>query len=168
MTITAESRKHREQLLAMILDLQSNRVILDELLNCYGAFLFTGGTVPRERWNLVAITSYLQHPFAADCISTAEAERYQHLAETIMDLGQAIAAGVRPRTLRCRYDIAAMFNRESSEIQTLGRTLESAVTRLVGELKPPPPLSKTKSGLESVKSDFSSNKVLVRTTGGDQ
>jgi len=90
MTTTAEIRKHREQLLAMVLDLQANRIILDELVNCYGVFLFTGGVVAEEHWGLLAMTSYLHAPFAADRISAAKAERYQQLAATIVDQGQAI------------------------------------------------------------------------------
>ncbi len=43
MTTPAEGRKHRENLLAMILELQTNRIVLDGLLNCYGMFRFTGG-----------------------------------------------------------------------------------------------------------------------------
>lgn len=126
MMTTAELREHREQLLTMISELRTNRIILDELANCYNVFLFTGGVVPRERWGLLAVTSYLQHPFAAGCISDAEAERYRHLAEAIMDLGEAITAGARPRTLRCRHDIADAFGRESSEIRALANTLELA------------------------------------------
>ena len=131
MTKPAQLHKYREQLVAMILELQTNRIILDGLLNRYGIFRFTGGVVSREPWGLVAMTSYLQSPFATDHISTAAAERYRHLAETIMDSGQAIAAGERPRTLRCRYDIADRFARDSTEIQDLGNTLESAMTELV-------------------------------------
>jgi len=132
MTIPAELRTNREQLLAMLLELQANRIILDELVRCYAMFLFTGGVVPGEHWGLVAMTSYLQHPFAAGRISTAEAEHYQRLAEAIMDLGQAITAGARPRTLHCRRDISDVFGRESSEIHALTSTLESAVTNALG------------------------------------
>ena len=145
MTTPAELRKDRQQLLAMILELQTNRIILDGLLACYGTFRFTGGVVPREPWGLIAMTSYLECPFAASRLSTAGAVRYRQLAEAIMDLGQAITAGARPRTLRCRYDIADTFGRDSAEIRALGSTLESAMTKLVAELKPSPRLSQTES-----------------------
>jgi hypothetical protein len=128
MTTTVELRKHREQLLAMILELQANRVILDELVKYYGVFLFTGGVVPREQWGLLAMASYLQCPFAVDCICASEVQHYQKLAEAIMTMGQAIASEARPRTLRCRRDIADTFGRESSEIRALANTLESTVT----------------------------------------
>ena len=163
----AATGKHRAQLLAMILDLQTNRVMLDELVNCYGVFLFTGGVVPEEHWGLGAMTSYLHDPFAADRISTAEAERYQQLAATIIDLGQTITAAAGPRTLRCRHDIADVFGRESSEIQALGSTLESAMTKLADDLKPSPPLSETDCALESVGSDVSPNGALRTSTGAD-
>ncbi len=164
MTTPAELRKDREQLAAMIRELQSNRIVLDELLNCYGMFHFTGGVVPREPWRFVAMASYLQCPFAADHISTAAIERYRHLAETIMDLGQAITTGARPRTLRCRHDIAEKFGRDSSEIGTLGNTLEPAMTKLVEELKPSSLLSET----EYAESGSSPNGVLGTARGGDQ
>ncbi|MBN2293935.1 MAG: hypothetical protein JXM70_16025 [Pirellulales bacterium] len=131
MTKPAQLHKYREQLAAMIRELQTNRIILDGLLNRYGIFRFTGGVVPTEPWGLVAMTSYLQRPFAAEHISTATAERYRHLVARIMDLGKALAAGERPRTLRCRYDIADRFGRDATEIQDLGDKLESAMTELV-------------------------------------
>jgi hypothetical protein len=155
MTTPAELRKDRGQLLAMILELQTNRIILDGLLDCYGTFRFTGGVVPRESWGLVAMTAYLKSPFAAGRVPTAGAVRYRQLAEAIMDLGHTITAGARPRTLRSRYDIADTFGRDSAEIRALGSTLESAMTKLVAELKPSPALAET----ASVASDFSSSGV---------
>ena len=80
------------------------------------------------------MTSYLRCPFAVDRSSFAETDRYRHLAETIMDLGQATSAGARPRSLRCRHDIAARFDRDAFEIRALGSTLETAMTRLVEQL----------------------------------
>ena len=132
MMMPADVRNRRKALSAMILELQNNRITLTGLLSRYGVFLFTGGDVPRGRWDLAAISTYLERPFAGDRISTAEAERYRHLAGAIEDLGQASAAGAR--TLRCRHDIGDMFGRESSEIRALGSTLESAMTKLVTEL----------------------------------
>ena len=126
-----EVQRQREQLLAMIRELQTNRIILDGLVNGYGVFLFTGGVVPREPWGLVAMTSYLQRPFAVDRISTAALRRYRQVAEDIMQLGQAVTAGARPRSRRCRHAIAECFGRESAEIRALGTTLESAMAELV-------------------------------------
>jgi hypothetical protein len=126
-------RQGREQLVAIIQELQANAVILDGLLNSYRVFRFTGGHVSREPWDLVALTSYLQHPFAADRISFTSTERYRHLADVIMDSGKAIETGARPRSLRSRHDIAAQFDRDATEIRALGSTLESAMTKLVDE-----------------------------------
>jgi hypothetical protein len=131
MAIPAEVWEYRGQLTGMILELQANQATLDELVNWYGVFVFTGGDVPKGRWCLVAIISYLERPFATDHVSTGEVERYRHLVEAIMELGQAVAAG--PRTLRCRHDIAHTFSRASSEIRTLGSTLESALTKVLKE-----------------------------------
>jgi hypothetical protein len=116
------------QLTGMIQELQTNQATLKGLMNWYGVFVFTGGDVPRGRCDLVAITSYLERPFAADRISTGKVERYQHLVGEIMELGQGFEAG--PRTLRCRTSIGDAFRRTSSEIQTLGSALESALTSL--------------------------------------
>ena len=137
MALPAELRKYRELLTAMILELQTNQTTLNELLNWYGVFLFTGGDVPRRQCDLVATTSYLEHSFATDRISTAEVDRYRHSVQTLMELGQAIVAP-RPRTLRCRHDIADAFSRVSSEIRALGTTLASALTKLLRELEPSP------------------------------
>ena len=98
-TLEYRASEHvRQRLTAMMLDLLANGAILDELLNCYKMFHFTGGDVPRARWRLVAIASYLEDPFASDRIGTSEAERYRDLAEEITALGQTVAAG-RPRTV---------------------------------------------------------------------
>jgi hypothetical protein len=118
----------------MILELQANRIVLDELLTGYSMFLFTGGPVPRGRWPLVAITSYLEHPFAAERISTRNLRRYRDLAEEIVALGDgATTAG--PRTLRHRRDIVAPFIAACSEIRALGNALEPVVTSVLQELQ---------------------------------
>jgi hypothetical protein len=101
-------------------------------------FRFTGGDVHREPWQLVAITSYLEHPFAADRICTNEAARYQDLAVAIMALGHAVVAG-RPWTLRARWGIAKAFAEAAAEIRTLGSDLETGLTSLIGELAVSPP-----------------------------
>jgi hypothetical protein len=138
MTITAESSKHREQLSAMMLDLQNNRAILDGLATWYGVFVFTGGHVPTAHWNLSAMTSYLEHPLAADCLSTSEIDRYRHLARTIDELGHT---GGGPRTLRCRYALGDKFDQAASEIRLVTDTLESSVTKAIGGLLSPSPVT---------------------------
>lgn len=135
MTTLAESREDREQLVTMLRELQANRIVLERLATGYGVFRFTGGVVPREAWNLGAVTSYLQHPFAAGRLPAAGAERYRHLAETIIELGREVTTGTGPRTLRCRFDIADRFDRDSSEIRTLGSRLQSSMARLIEENK---------------------------------
>lgn len=135
MTTLAESHGDREQLVTMLRELQANRIVLDRLATGYGVFRFTGGIVPREAWNLGAVTTYLQHPFAAGRIPTAGAQRYRHLAETIVELGQEAITRTAPRTLRCRVDIADRFDRDSSEIRTLGSRLQSSMARLIEESK---------------------------------
>lgn len=129
--ITAASRNHREELAAMVLELQTNGAILDELANWYGVFVFTGGHVPRAKWNLLAITSYLEHPLAADCLSTSEIQRYRHLAQAISELGQA---GEGPKTLRCRHGLGDEFGQAASETRVLRTTLELSVTKAMGEV----------------------------------
>ena len=137
MALPAELRKYRALLTAMILELQTNQAALDELANWYGVFVFTGGDVPRGRCGLVATTSYLEHPFATDRISTADVDRYQHSVQTLTELGQGIAAS-RPKTLRCRHDMGVAFGRVSSEIRALGTALESAFTKLLRKLNVSP------------------------------
>ena len=95
------------------------------MLNWYGVFAFTGGTVPSGRCELVAINSYLERPFATDCISTEEVKRYQSLVESKMPPKEGIPP--RPRTLRGREQIADAFGRTAAEIQLLGSRFESAL-----------------------------------------
>lgn len=131
MALPVELRNCRKQLTGLILELQTNQATLKELLDWYGVFAFTGGDVPRGRYSLVGITSYLERPCATNRISTGEVERYGHLVEAVTELGQGVAAG--PRTLRCRHDMADAFGRVASEIRTLGSTLESALTKVLKE-----------------------------------
>ena len=125
----------------MIQELQTNRIVLEELEKCYGMFRFTGGVVPRTPWDIVAVTSYLKCPFAPNCISTKEAERYRYLAETIMDLGEEVTTGERPRTIRRRHDISDRFSLYASEVRTLEGKLESDMMKLVAEMESTPLLS---------------------------
>ena len=84
--------------------------------------------------DLSAINSYLEHPFATNRISTAGAEHYRQLAEEIMELGRT-AATPRPKTGRCRQDIAGTFGRLSSEIATFGSAVCDAEAGLLNELQ---------------------------------
>lgn len=135
----AELRQHREQLTGMMLELQANQVALKRLRGWYGVFVFTGGGVPNGQCDLLAIASYLEHPFAADRISFGEVERYRNLVEATMEPRQDVAAG--PRTLRCRKELGDAFDRASSEIQTLETALESALTALLNDTELPFPVS---------------------------
>jgi hypothetical protein len=127
----AASRNHREELAAMTLEFETNRTVLDGLTDRYGVFVFTGGAVPTARWDLAAMTTYLEHPCAADRISTGEIDRYRNAAGAIDELGGA-AAGAGPRTLRCRHDIGDRFGRAASEIRVLTGTLEAEVAKARG------------------------------------
>ena len=135
--IAAASRSHREELAAMTLELQANRTVLDGLTDRYGVFVFTGGAVPAARWDLTAMTSYLEHPAAADRISTVEIERYRDAAGAIDELGGA-GTGAGPRTLRCRHDLGDRFGRAASEIRVLTDTLEAGVAKARGGLESHP------------------------------
>jgi hypothetical protein len=144
----ARLRSHQEELLAMRLELQTNRAILDGLANWYGVFVFTGGPVPTARWNLVAMTSYLEHPSAADCLSTSGIRRYRHLVQAISESGHL---GAGPRTLRCRHELGEKFGQAASEIRVLTSTLELSVTKAVEGLRPPSPPAEMRSALEPAK-----------------
>ncbi len=124
-TVPSESSARWQQSAGMRLELQANQTVLEGLLNWYSVFVFTGGTVPSGRCELAAINSYLERPFATDCIATEEAKRYRCLIESIM----MPEAGIPPppRTLRGRMQIADTFGRTAAEIQSLGGKLKSAL-----------------------------------------
>ena len=149
MIMRPKSRTHRAELSAMILELQTNRGVLNELSKYYATFRFTGGNVSAERWGLAAINRYLNRPFAADRIVTAEAARYRELAEVILELGQSVARS-GPKTLPCRFGIADTFGRLSVELRALGSRLESVMTKLLDELGPSPTRREKGFPIESV------------------
>ena len=130
---SGNSSQVREDLAAMKLELHGNRILLEELVGGYRMFRFTGGDVPRAQWRLAALTNYLEHPLAADRLSTRQTQRYCELAETIMALGQTVAQG-RPRTLKARGDIANRFSEASETIRLVGGALETGLTALLKEL----------------------------------
>jgi hypothetical protein len=138
MTITAELSEHRGQLLAMMLDLQNNRAILEGLANWYRVFVFTGGHVPTAHWNLSTVTSYREHPPATDYLSTSEIDRYRYLVRAIDELGHT---GVGPRTVRCRYALGDRFDQAAAEMRVVTDTLESSATKALGGLRPPSPVA---------------------------
>ena len=131
------SARVRERLTAIVEELQTNEALLHELVLCYRVFRFTGGEVPREPWRLGAITSYVEHPFAADRVCTSEAVRYCYLAEKIMALGHTVATG-RPRTLRQRWALAKTFAEADVEIDTIRGELETVFTGVFDELAASP------------------------------
>ncbi len=124
-TSPGESPAIRQRSAGMRVELQANQSVLDGLLKWYSVFAFTGGALPSGRCELVAITSYLELPFATDCISTEDVKRYRYLIESIMMPTAGIPAS--PRTLRCRRQIADVFGRAASEIQSLRSSFESAL-----------------------------------------
>ncbi len=166
MSNTRASAQVRERFTAILLELQANRIILHELANRYKMFRFTGGAVPRERWRLVALTSYLEYPFAADRLSSDEAQRYRYLAEAIMALGQTVGAG-RPRTLRARWGVAKTFAAASVEIHALGVTLEAGLTTLLQELDDSSDFSQWMQAFANGEQDSSPAEAVGITAGGD-
>jgi len=124
-TVPSESTASRQQSDGLRLELQSNQAVLGGLLNWYSVFAFTGGAVPSGHCELAATNSYLAFPFATDCISTKEIERYRYLIESIMIPREGLPP--RPRTLWGRKQIADEFGRTASEIQSLGSRLELAL-----------------------------------------
>jgi hypothetical protein len=125
-TDPGESSANRQQSAGIKLELQTNQSVLNGLLNWYSVFAFTGGAVPSGHCELAAVNSYLDHPFATDCILTGEVERYRCLIESIM-MPQA-GIPVRPRTLRGRKQIADAFGRTAAEIEALGNRFAAALT----------------------------------------
>ena len=133
-TVPGEPSAGRQQSAGMRLELRTNRAVLDRLANGYSVFAFTGGTVPSGRFELLAIKSYLERPFATDCISTEEVEHYRYLIESIMIPGKGVPP--RPRTLPGRKQIADSFDRAAAEIRSLGNRFESALMVLAGNPRP--------------------------------
>lgn len=130
--VTDTPRNDREELAAMLLELQTNQGILDRLTRWYGLFVFTGGDVPTAQWNLAALTSHLEHPPATDCLVASEIQHYRRLIQALGGLAQP---GVGPRTLRCRYEMGHRFRAVASEIRLLTETLESSVMIALEELQ---------------------------------
>ncbi len=124
-TDSGELPARQPQSAGLSLELQANQAVLYGLLNWYSVFAFTGGTVPSGRCELAATNSYLELPYATDCISTEDVKRYRCLIESIM----VPTAGIptRPRTLRCRKQMSDAFGQAASAIQNLGSRLESAL-----------------------------------------
>jgi hypothetical protein len=127
----AVTANRREELAAMVLELQANRTVLNGLADWFGVFAFTGGRVPTAQWSLAGATAYLLHPSAADGPSTAELERYRCLVRTISDLDQ-IAAG--PRTLKCRRMLGDRFDLAASDLRLVTNELELSMTKAIEAL----------------------------------
>jgi hypothetical protein len=106
-------------------ELHANQTVVDGLSNGYSVFAFTGGAIPSGQCELAAVNAYIACPFATNCISTEDVERYQFLVKSIMIPGEGISP--RPRSLRGRKQIADAFSRAASEIQSLGGRFESAL-----------------------------------------
>ncbi len=125
-TQPGESAGSRQARAGMRSELQTNQTVVDGLSNWYSVFAFTGGAVPSGHCELAAVNSYLDRPFATDCISTEDVARYRSLIESIMMPKAGIPA--RPRTLRGRKLLADAFGQAAAEIRTLGNRFESALS----------------------------------------
>ena len=79
-----ESAASQQPSAGMRSELQTNKTVVDGLSNWYSVFAFTGGAVPSGHCELAAVNSYLDRPFATDCISTDDVARYRSLIESIM------------------------------------------------------------------------------------
>lgn len=136
-TVPRDSSANRQLLAEMMEELQTNQAVLKGMLKWYGVFAFTGGAVPSGQCEVAAVKSYLERPFATDSISTGEVDSYRHLIESIMMPTAALPES--PRTLRCRKQITATFEKTASQINILGRRFESALmmrsTSVLGKAK---------------------------------
>jgi hypothetical protein len=136
--LPVELRSCREQLSAMVVDLQVNRAVLDRLSIRCSMFRFTGGALPAEPLRLTAMNSYLACPPAVDCIANEDVERYFVLIGTLVELQRGVATAERPRSLRQRHAVTDALARASSEILSIASGLESAMT---SALEAPQPTS---------------------------
>ena len=105
-------------------ELQANQTVLNGLANWYSVFAFTGGDLPCGHCTLAAIDSYLEHPFATECVSIEDVKRYRSLLESITTPKAGIPA--RPRSFRGRKQIADAFALAATEIRILGNSLDAA------------------------------------------
>ena len=173
MSNTSETQEYRasaqvrERVTAILSELHANRAILDELVTDYNVFRFRGGEVTRGPWHLVAITSYVEHPFAADRILTSEAESYCDLAEKMMALGQAVAIA-RPRTLRQRWALAKTFAETAVEIRSVGGGFEAALANLLQELGASPTFAERMHAFGSGEEEDFVLAQTVATTADDE
>lgn len=121
------TRTGQQQLRAMSEELRDNRAIHLNLLDHYDVFRFTGGDIPSERWNVVALTSFLRQPAPAAEGTVKVVEQYLHLIQNFTDLGQEVAKCKGPKSLRARHEFAARFSVDSAKFQSLGNSLELAL-----------------------------------------
>lgn len=142
MTMPVDLRDCRDQITAILKELEADQAAFLELRRGYGVFAFTGGEVPTRHRGLGAIAAYLNNPFAAERVFTGDVDRYGHLVSTVMGLGQG-SLPPRPRTLRCRHQIAETFARTASEASRLGTALTSVFRCLLEELGPLLPVQAT-------------------------
>ena len=148
----------KQQLQAIRGELQTNRSTLNELFDCYRMFLFTGGTIPLRRWDLAAIASYIERPWATDRIMLDDVVRYRHLAEAIMEVGKEVSAS-GPKSVRKRHGFTDTFRGLFSEIRALANALESSATNALAT--PPTSLAVLKSG-------GSTEGQIATSIGGDE
>jgi hypothetical protein len=152
----------KQQLQAILGELQTNRSTLNELFDCYRMFLFTGGTIPMTRWELAAITSYIERPFAADQITHGDVILYRHLAEAIMGAGEEVAA-TGPKSVRRRHALTDTFRGLFLDVRTLGRALDASVTNALATLQASALIAKEPPDVVRAKSADSVSVPLVST-----
>ncbi len=160
MSRPVDSCHTKQQLQSIRVALQTNMRTLKELFDCYRMFLFTGGTVPTTRWELAAITSYIERPFAANRITPGDAILYRHLAEAIMGVGEEVAA-TGPKSVRRRHSLTDTFRDLFLDIRALGHALDASVTNALMALQPSPPVSQGRPDLVEVTNADSANVHLV-------
>jgi hypothetical protein len=130
MAASAELLALPEQLSAMIVELQANRVVLDRLSIRSSMFCFTGGTIPAQAWCIRCMTSYLTlQSRAAGLVGAEDAKHYLALIETLNELQLGVAAAALPRTLRNRRDITDALDKMLREVLSLGSRLETDLRR---------------------------------------
>jgi len=162
MILPVDSCHTKQQLQSIRVALQTNMRTLKELFDCYRMFLFTGGTVPTTRWELAAITSYIERPFAADRITPGDVMLYRQLAEAIMGVGEEVAA-TGPKSVRRRHGLTDTFRELFLDIRALGRDLDASVTNALAAPPASRPVTQARPAVVEAKSVDSVSVPLVST-----
>lgn len=142
MVAPAEISVSREQLSAILGELQANREALNDLSIRCSMFRFTGGTIPVEAWHTICITSFLTADLAmSGDVGHQDVVRYLALLEKLNESLRDVSISARPRTLRTRLVITDALDQMLSRVRSLGTHLESAIGRgLMSSEESPSPL----------------------------